>query len=420
MNNTERMLYLSSQLMMLSIDKELNRKEIEQISEELTNLQLQMQKTAFYSAAEEIEQDSGFLKFSQTEILKMPKTFRKTFKAQGCTAHVRKRTEGRYKCSYEIRYAKRPYDKHPISASGTTLEEAKARFIEKLNNYVPLDDTIPTVPKDFDGFAMYWFVNFHKRKVKDVTYKGDIIVYNNHIKPKYEGMQLKKINAATLQKHLDSLSHIPKKKDDVHSLLNQIFNCAVKHGLITLNPLGMCFYKKRKKKHGEAISIEEEKRLLTSFDGTPYQLYYAVIIYTGLRPCEYHTAVLEGDFIRAVNSKRHDLDEGEVEYKYIPITPMLRPYLKGIENISIPRSRSLLKRFKKVLPNHKLYDMRTTFETRCDQCKIPDNVIGVIMGNSIGKSDKDNLGNELKKAYTDINDKDYMRYIYEECQKLKY
>ena len=44
--------------------------------------------------------ESRFLKFNEKEIFKMPKTFRKQFRAQGCTAHIRKRTDGRYNCSY--------------------------------------------------------------------------------------------------------------------------------------------------------------------------------------------------------------------------------------------------------------------------------------------------------------------------------
>ena len=53
---------------------------------------------------------------------------------------------------------------------------------------------------------------------------------------------------------------------------------------------------------------------------------FAVGLYTGMRPNEYETARLEGDFIVAVNSKRKN---GKVEYKKIPITPMLKPYLIG-------------------------------------------------------------------------------------------
>ncbi len=349
---------------------------------------------------------SALLKFTEKEILKMPKEFKKTFKANGCVAHVRKRTNRNYKCSYEIRYAKKPYDKHPISVSGQTLEIAKVRFIEKLKNYIPQDDNTPTIPKDFHGFAMYWFDNFHKRKVKEITYKINLKIYDKHIKPKFDKISITKINAVMLQSLLDGLSNIPKKADDVHSLLNQILNCAVKHGLIKLNPLGMCFHKQHTRINGVALTKNEEATLLKAFDGTEYQLYFAVLLYTGLRPNEYPTAIIEGNFIKAVNSKRHN-SNGKIEYKYIPITPMLRSHLNNITAIVIPKFTKLEKRYKKVLPNHKLYDMRTTFQTRCTECGISDSVIGVWMGNSIGK---------LKDAYTDFSEE----YLLKEAKKFKY
>lgn len=77
------------------------------------------------------------LSFTEKEIMKMPKSARKIFRIQGHIVHYRKRNTGRYKCSYELYYAKKPYNNPPIFASGTTIEEAKARFIEKLNNYIP-------------------------------------------------------------------------------------------------------------------------------------------------------------------------------------------------------------------------------------------------------------------------------------------
>lgn len=78
-----------------------------------------------------LENNERFITFTQKEIMQMPKTFRKVFRLQGCTAHVRKRQDDRYNCSYEIRYTRDGYN---ISASGTTLAIAKQRFIEKINN----------------------------------------------------------------------------------------------------------------------------------------------------------------------------------------------------------------------------------------------------------------------------------------------
>lgn len=333
----------------------------------------------------------------------MPKTFKKEFIASGCVAHIRKRTDGRYKCSYEIRYNRNGYH---ISASATTLEAAKKLFIEKINiAFNQNNDLLQIVPKQFNEFANYWFTNFHKRKVCENTYEHNFKLYNRHIKDSFNNFELYKINAVMLQSFLDKFSDRPKTTQDLYSILNQIFNCAVKHGLVKINPLGMCFQLHYEKKHGKLISKQNELKILNSFKGTNLERCFAVILYTGLRPSEYKTATIEGEFIKAQNSKHRK--NGKIVYKRIPITPMLRPYLKDVIELDMPEPRILSKRFKKVLPNHKLYDMRTTFQTRCSECGISDSVIGLFMGNSIGK---------LKEAYTDFSDE----YLIREGQKLKY
>ena len=57
-----------------------------------------------------------------------------------------------------------------------------------------------------------------------------------------------------------------------------------------------------------------------------------------MRPNEYETARLVDDFIVAVNSKRKN---DKVEYKKIPATPMLRPYLDGVDRLQFSSLRML-------------------------------------------------------------------------------
>lgn len=353
----------------------------------------------------------GFLKFTEKEILKMPKPFRKIFRVDGNKAHVRKRADGRYKCSFEIRYAKKPYNKHPISASGATLEIAKARFIEKLNNYIPQDDTAPTVPKDFHGFALYWFENFHKRKVAENTFKKDFTAYHKYIENVFKNDKLSEITPVKVQKILDSYSDKERTKETIHSLLNQTFKCAVKHGLLKLNPIDMCFYQKHEREHGVAISKADERKLLTAYKDTVFELDFAILLYTGLRPCEYKSVVLLERFIRAQNCKRKG---GKIEFKQIPISPMLKPYVDGLTEIKLHCPSAIDRRLKAVLPKHTLKDMRTTFQTRLDECEIPDKIIGLVMGNTIGKGDR------IKETYTDVKSEEYQAYIYEWLQRFIY
>ena len=258
-------------------------------------------------------------------------------------------------------------------------------------------------PTDFDSFAMYWFENFHKRKVKENTYKHNAWLYTTHIQKLLATYQINKIPPTLLQSMFDRFADRGKLREDVRSLLNQIFSSAIQHGIMSVNPLAMCFVEAHERQHGKAFTKEEERRLLAAYEGSDYQACFAIIIYTGLRPNEYPTIEIEEQFIKAVNSKRKSR---KIAYKRIPITPMLRPYIDSYNKMY--STQMLDDKLKAILPNHKLYDMRTTFQTRCTECGISDVAIGLFMGNSIGGA--------LKEAYTDLSDE----YLLREGEKLNY
>ena len=75
------------------------------------------------------DNEEVFWRFSAKELSLMPKTFRKEFRTQGCTAHIRKRRSGKNGWNYEIRYRRNGYN---ITASANNLDQAKHKFIEML------------------------------------------------------------------------------------------------------------------------------------------------------------------------------------------------------------------------------------------------------------------------------------------------
>ena len=337
------------------------------------------------------------LKFSEKEYLEMPKQFRKMFRHQGCVVRVYRRLSGKSHYNYEIRYRRDGYN---VYASANNLEAAKQKFIDKLNEVDKYGAAqTPSVPTTIDGFANYFFENFYRRKVKAETLRVGLNQYKNHIATHFRNVQLRKITPKQCQELLDSLDEQGKGKtaDDVHSLLNMIFKAAVKHSLIHTNPMDMVFHTKHEQQHGTALTKDEEKLLLTSTAGTPQQIMFAIGLYTGMRPNEYEMARLDGEFITAVNSKRK---HGKIEYKKIPITPMLKPYLEGVDKIKFSSLRIMRDRFNKLFPHHKLYDLRTTFYTRCQECGIADVARDEFVGHSHGA-----LGN----AYTDLSDEFLLR-----------
>lgn len=115
-------------------------------------------------------------------------------------------------------------------------------------------------------------------------------------------------------------------------------------------------------------------------------------------------ARIEGAFIVAKNSKRKN---HKAENKRIPITPMLSPYLVGVTELTFCRVETLRKRFNEILPGHKLYDLRTTFYTRCQECGVAEVAIKKFVGHSLGV---------LAETYTDLSE----AFLLKEGTKLKY
>ena len=158
-----------------------------------------------------------------------------------------------------------------------------------------------------------------------------------------------------------------KTADEIFSLLNQTFKMAIKHGLIKNNPMDIVFHIQHERVHGAALTIEEERKLLQATAGTPYQLMFAIALYTGVRPYEYKSVKLVGNMIIAQNCKRKNAALGKIEWKRIPVSPMLAPYLNGAEirfyipevvrDIQIDSSESYLKRYENYLL-HSLQNLR--------------------------------------------------------------
>ena len=334
----------------------------------------------------------------------MPKSFRHTFVAEGKVIFYRKRKRGKLYAAvtYEARYRRHGFD---ISVSSTNLEDLKQRFIEKLRT-VESGEAFPKVPTTFHEFATYYFENFRKRKVKPLTYENDTYRYNNHLKPAFGSIPLKRITPAQCQSLLDGLlsKGYGRTADEVYSLLNCIFKMAIAHGVIERNPLAIVVKERHERQHGKALTVSEEKQLLEKTAGTRYQLLFAVALYTGMRPNEYATARIEGKFIIAVNSKRKG---GKVEYKRIPINPKLRPYLENVSKLHFPRVEYMRDKMRDILPTHRLYDLRTTFYTRCQECGVADVARAEFVGHSLGT---------LADTYTDLSD----NFLIKEGEKLNY
>lgn len=331
----------------------------------------------------------------------MPKD--NTYKTHGVVAHIRERCDERYLRSFEIRYRKNGYN---ISASATTLQEAKRRFSVKLLHSAQSGkhDGVFAIPRTFNGFAEYWLYNFHRRKVCAETYRIANYHYEKNLKHLWKNVPIKKITACDIQPLIDGWVEEGKgkKADDIFSLLNQIFKASVKFGLVNYNPCDMVFHKTHARKHGTALTKAEEVELLAKTQNAPYGAIFAVLLYSGLRPNELKTVVIKENMIIAQNSKRKG---GKIEFKRIPINRMLSPFVGAFLAVKLPNEKKLSYTFHQLFPTHKLYDLRTTFYTRCCECGVADKARDEMVGHS---------GGTLYQTYADLSDE----YLTKEADKI--
>lgn len=346
------------------------------------------------------------LTFTPSEVEKMPKTFKKEFRTDGCTARVYRRKIGKESYTYDIKYRRNSYN---VTVTDKNLDVAKKKFIEKLKTAEkvtkPNSKTGSVVPTTFNAFSMYFFEKFRIKKISKQTYQSDLNRYKKYLLPYFKERPLKLITAEQCQNLLDDITAKGKGKtaDEIFSLMSIIFKAAISHEIITKNPLDIVVHRNHEREHGTALTKDEE-RILLSVPNEEERLMFAVALYTGMRPNEYETAKIDGKFIVCKNSKRKN---GKVEYKKIPISPMLAPFLKNVSELKIYKPYTMREKLGKMLPNHILYDLRTTFYSRLKECGVADNAINEYVGHSLGV-----LGN----TYTDLSDE----YLLKEGKKFKY
>ncbi|MBQ8885014.1 MAG: hypothetical protein IJY62_01375 [Clostridia bacterium] len=347
----------------------------------------------------------GIVEFTDKEIKTMPKTFKRLIIIQKKRCRMRIRQSGKNSTSYEIRFRRDGYD---ISASGVTIELAKANFIEKLQTAKPIAKRTGggsmKIPATFNAFALYYFETFRKEKVTAKTYIIDSSRLKKYLQPHFGEKRIEKITPSDCKSLLDEVkaAGMSKTADELYSLMSVIFKGAIAHGILERNPLDTVLKTKHERESGTALTKDEETRLFDCLKGSVYETAAALALFCGLRPNELKTAKIQGLFIIAVNSKRKSR---KIEYKRIPIIDKLRPFLPSDGAIRIPNIDNFRKELKGIIPGHRLYDLRTTFYTRCDELGVAPPARDHFVGHS---------GGVLTNTYRDLSDE----YLLNEGEKL--
>lgn len=313
-----------------------------------------------------------------------------------------------------------------ISAKNTaTLKERLRAYVEEFNKLnqptlfpsaQPTTPALAVVPEEkktilFKDFAFEYLEVMKKDDVKDSWYSRQETRLRRHILPLLGERPLAEISGFECKKVLETIrkKELFRTAEEVHSTLKQIFEFAQADGVTAKNPMARIKFVKAERDHGRCLSFVEEVYLLSLAKGTRYEYHVILMLYAGLRPCECNSAYVEGNFIVARNMKRKN---GKVEWKRIPITPMMKKYLPFLTShrIELP-SYALQNWFYKMKDwDIKAYYCRHTFNTRLGKFKIDLELRKLAMGH---KSSEVNIDTYMH--YSEIADT-----FYTEFQKVDY
>ncbi len=307
-----------------------------------------------------------------------------------------------------------------IYGSSPNVDECESRFLidltEKIAELRAPGEGKPKKPKNtmlFSEWANIWFDQVFKPSVLPYTFNKELKQFQNHALPFFGGRKIREIAPLDCIQFFNGLKakKIERTAESLYWKLSRIFNFAVESGLLDKSPMSTMKPIKHERENGKPLTKDEENALLAAIRGAKYEVAIVVALYTGLRPCEMETARMEGDFIVAQNRKQKNTQK--TVFKKIPITPMLEPYRALIET-TLPEltekfsSCAYAKTFKDALPDHRLYDLRDTFATRCQECGVIEQAVQLFMGHVPRTL--------LGKVYTKFSDD----FLLSEGKKVKY
>lgn len=351
----------------------------------------------------EEDNERAFLKFTDKELLKMPKFFKTDYKLKGGNvAHIRRKANG----TFEIRYRRNGLN---LSVSAKNLENAKERFIEKLNS---LSRTPENKNVKFSAFALQWLDVVKRPSISANTYDDYKRILQNYVFPSFGNVPLKDVHAFDVQRILsDKLEGGNGRTSTmIYTILRALFEFAVAEDLISKSPMTVIKKPKYEVQHGQALTVDEERAFVARCLKSSSPLRYAFLfyLYTGIRRSELASAELSEKWITVTTAKAR---KGETKKKRkIPISPMLRKYLPKMTKKALAQElAALTHEFPKFAPGHHLHDLRHTFITRCQECGISRELTSLWAGH---KADNTMTSN----VYTHLSEEFQLK----EAQKLTY
>ena len=325
---------------------------------------------------------SSVLRFSQKEIVKMSKTFKKEFIANGLAAHIIKRTRYKNSISFLIRYRRNGYE---ITAYGKTIDEAKQNFLkatlpENIGQYRKKEAKL--AGNSLKAIGLEW-LKTKEGKIDARTLHDYKMNCETRIFPILGDRPIASIRTNELMEIINNAKG--RVIETLQTIFKGIMKYAMANGDITFNPMQAVTFQKVARKKRRALTEEEQKRFFERIDlpeFEPYKDFFLLEYYFGLRPWELKDVRFEGEFLIALNAKHEE--DGEPVYKKIPIPAQLKARIDTTKKIVCKHRTDVINRiFKRIMQDEEVtqYFLRHTFSTTCQQYVRPD-IVDIWMGDS--------------------------------------
>ena len=332
--------------------------------------------------------------FTKQEIKEMPKLK---------DLHYRHRSDG----CHEFRYRRNGFNKSFCNAD---YKKARARAIEFCRTLNASEGIVAKRGQNrFAEFAENYLINVKKMNVCKKAFENTYNRFKNYILPPFGRFYLQDIKAPQIQRVLNDIiaKGYFRTAEDCYYILRTIFQYAVDNDVLDKSPMRAVKIPMHKREIGKALPKDVEKKFLRDVSGNKYRYNFIILLYAGCRPCEVESVSFEKEgFLTFQNRKQH---HGNVVYKNIPITPMPAPYVEEIKQaLPLPKTTELAKIFSKLVPGYRMYDLRHTFASRCQECGVPQEVVARWLGH---KSEK-----ITDYVYTHYSDE----FMLEQAKKVTY
>lgn len=371
-------------------------------------LKLAADSTELYSLKHKVATQKSanklFIKFTKRETDSMPDSVKAFVKLNDNALPCH---ELRGMC--QIRYNR---DGFHIEIASKNLNHLKHKFFTKLAEQSNSQSTIPLM-KDF---VNDW-LRVKKISIKQSTFDSYLQLVNKHILPLLGDKKIDLIPRSEIQEYLINLIEQEKYRTakKLKQLLSAIFDVATEDYNIK-SPLRKIVLPHYEVNKGLALTKAEEKMLVEyciNHLGNGCASAILVLLYTGMRIGELATASLHDSHIECETEK---IRKGyNTERRKIPISPMLRKVMHCIDfsTAVLCNPARIRTFFKKVLPTHRVHDLRYTFITRAKECGCNLELVMLWDGHKFDKSVKSSA---VDRGYTTYSDD----YFFREIEKINY